>query len=125
TTCFINGPTFWPTGSWEGYSCGRLFQVPADEHCTVLDQFTILCAEGGRRMTINIEFPDHCALNVNRDHDLGFRLDRARKISGITGDIVDHNSLASRSSSSTNSLVQRDPRMWRRGSSEWSQNQHR
>jgi len=62
----------------------------------MLDEILMFGGECGGEVAINIKFADNFSVRKDWDDDFRFRFERAREIAGVSGDVVDNDSLPAR-----------------------------
>ncbi len=94
------------------------FEEFAEDRGGVFAEFAVGGAEGGKEVGVDIELTDGFAMDEDGDDDFGFGFERAGKIAGIAGNVVDDDGHAATGSGAANALVERDARVGRHGALE-------
>jgi len=99
------------------------FEEFAEDRGGVFAELAVGGAEGGKEVGVDIEFTDGFAVDEDRDDDFGFGFERAGKIAGIAGDVVNDDGHAATGSGAANPLVEWDARVGRHGALERSEDE--
>jgi len=115
----VNKPTsakrrqIWGTGSRTGTSTGGGWALGgvageevADEGGGALAEVSILGAEGGGEVAVDVQLANNLAGGVDGDDDFGLCLQRAGEVAGIVVDVIDNHGLAGGGGGTADSLVE-------------------
>ena len=95
----------------------------AEEGGGVFAEFTVVGAEGGDEVGINVQFADDFAVDEDGDNDFGFSFEGAGEIAGIGIDVVDDDGFAGRGRGAADALVEGDTSVRSHGAFEGAENE--
>ena len=96
----------------------------ADDPGALFEERTVRLVKGRGNVTVNVNLTNDFASGSDWNDNLGLRFERAREITGISGDVVHDHSFPAAHGRATDSLADWDLHVLGRGTAEWTQQQN-